>query len=185
MKLQASAAILAGGENKRNKGFPKMFEKIGGQKLIKKQLEVLELLFEDIMIVAAKDLEFEPDCPHKIIEDVFPGRGPLGGIHSALHHAKNDSVFIIAGDMPWPDAKVIEDLWHRFTESKTEALIPVHEKGREPLFAFYAKTAIAPIEDCLKNNPRPRIICMLDYIQYEEMQFDTVLKCFENVNSFR
>jgi len=185
MKLKASAAILAGGESKRNKGFPKIFELVNGEKLIKNQLKILEPLFDEILIVAAKELEFEPDCPHKIIEDIFPGRGPLGGIHSALHHAKNDTVFIIAGDMPWPDSKVIENMWHRFTESKTEALIPLHENGREPLYAFYAKSAIVPIEECLKNNPRPRIICMLDYIQYVEMQFDTVLKCFENVNSFR
>lgn len=185
MKLQASAAILAGGKNTRNKGFPKVFELVDGQKLIKKQLEVLELLFDDIMIVAAKDLEFDPDCSHRIIEDIIPCRGPLGGIHSALFHAKNNSVFIIAGDMPWPDADVIKKMWNKFSKSKIEALIPSHERGREPLYAFYAKNAIVPVENCLKNNPHPRIICILNYIQYEEMHFDSKLKCFENINSFR
>ncbi|PLW92004.1 MAG: hypothetical protein C0592_12930 [Marinilabiliales bacterium] len=185
MKLQASAAILAGGENKRNKGFPKVFELVDGQKLIKKQLEVLESLFDDIMIVAAKDLEFDPACRHRIVEDIFPGMGPLGGIHSALYHAKNESVFIIAGDMPWPDADIIRKMWSRFSENEIEALLPVHKKGREPLYAFYRKSTIPPIEDCLKNTPHPRIVCILDYVKYEEMQFETVMKCFENVNSFR
>ena len=185
MKLKASAAILAGGENKRNKGFPKIFENVDGQKLIKKQLGVLELIFDDIMIVAAEGLIFEEDCPHRIIKDIYPKRGPLGGIHSALFHAKHDVVFIIAGDMPWPDKSVIEKMWERFSSGNTEALIPIHQKGREPLYAFYAKDAINPIEDCLKNNPSPRIICMLDYIKYTQMDFDPIPKCFENVNRFR
>jgi molybdopterin-guanine dinucleotide biosynthesis protein A len=185
MKLKASAAILAGGENKRNKGFPKVFEMVDGQKLIKKQLKVLETLFEEILIVSAEGLNFDEDCPHRIVHDLFPGKGPLAGIHSALHHSKNESVFCIAGDMPFPDAGIIQKLWSAFSKNASSALIPSHQKGREPLYAFYHKNAIIPIENCLKTIDHPRIICMLDYIEYEEMLFDSVLKCFENVNSFR
>ncbi|MBN2728394.1 MAG: molybdenum cofactor guanylyltransferase [Bacteroidales bacterium] len=185
MKLKASAAILAGGENKRNKGFPKIFEQVDGQKLIHKQLKVLETLFDDIVIVAAENLTFDEDCPHRIVHDLFPGKGPLAGIHSALHYAKNESVFCIAGDMPYPDARIIQKLWSAFSKNASSALIPSHQKGREPLYAFYRKSAIVPIEDCLKKMERPRIMCITDFIQYTEMHFSPIPKCFENVNSFR
>ncbi len=185
MKLKASAAILAGGENKRNNGFPKIFEEINGQTLIIKQLQVLEPLFDDIIIVATKELNFEKDCRHRIVHDLFPDKGPLAGIQSALHHAKNESVFCIAGDMPYPNAEIIHKMWLQFSESTAAALIPTHDKGHEPLYAFYKKTALPSIENCLKTIDRPRIICIMDFNKCEEMHFDSIPKCFENVNKFR
>lgn len=185
MKLKASAAILAGGENKRNKGFPKIFEKINGERLIDIQLKAFEKIFNDIMIVATDNLQFSSNCPHRIIQDIYSGRGPLGGIHSALQHAKHNNVFILAGDMPYPNIEIIESMAIKIAEENVEALIPIHVKGREPLYAFYNKSAILPIENCLQNNPKPRIICVLDYVKYSEIPFDPIPKCFENINTFR
>lgn len=185
MKLQVSAAILAGGDNKRNKGFPKIFEKINGKSILNRQLAVLENLFDEVLIVAHKQLSFPLQHRHKIIYDIFEHQGPLAGIHSALHNCKHPSLFILAGDMPYPDIKIIEKIALEFFATKTDALIPKHSKGYEPLHSIYHKNAIPAIEKCLNSQNNPKIICILDYINYKTFTIESYPESFRNINRFR
>ena len=185
MKLQASAAILAGGENKRNKGFPKIFEEIDGKSILHRQLSVLENLFEEVIIVAHKQLPFPDKHKHKVIYDIFEHQGPLGGIHSALYNCKYSSLFVLAGDMPYPNSKIIKKMLLEFFDTNANALIPKHNKGFEPLHSVYHKNTIPAIEKCLKSNNSPKIICILDYIEYKTFTIKNYPKSFKNINNFR
>lgn len=65
----------------------------------------------------------------KIVEDVFPGRGPLGGIHAALSNTRADWNLIFAVDMPLLTAALLRWLVDRAKEYEAVVTIP-HAGGR-------------------------------------------------------
>ena len=60
---------------------------------------------EPVRIVGA----FESFRAHgRVVEDVFPGRGPLGGIHAALSSSAAELNLMLAVDLPSVERLVIE-----------------------------------------------------------------------------
>lgn len=55
-------------------------------------------------VVANRDYS---DLGYPVVADVIPGGDSLSGIHSALHHAKNDWVAVAACDLP----NLSQDYW--------------------------------------------------------------------------
>jgi molybdopterin-guanine dinucleotide biosynthesis protein A len=69
-----------------------------------------------------------------VVEDEFPGFGPLAGIEAALRVASVDHNLVLACDMPALDSGIFEQLF----AAGGECAIPEYEDGRvEPLCAVY------------------------------------------------
>ena len=75
-----TAFILAGGNSTRM-GRDKAFVMLQGRTLLARALEVCRTVTSDVRIVGDRK-KFAPFAP--VVEDVFPGCGPLAGIHAAL-----------------------------------------------------------------------------------------------------
>jgi molybdopterin-guanine dinucleotide biosynthesis protein A len=75
-----AAFILAGGKRTRI-GVDKAFIALDGRTLLARALGLARLLTQDVRIVGEAE-KFRAFAP--AVEDVFPGCGPLGGIHAAL-----------------------------------------------------------------------------------------------------
>jgi len=90
-----------------------------------------------------------------LIEDVFEGQGPLGGIHAALSHSK-DRLSLIAGcDMPYLTAEFLRFLLEVARKSGADAVVPESETRRlEPLCAVYATACRPAVEEALRNGYR-------------------------------
>src|SRR6201987_872656 len=75
-----TAFILAGGRSTRM-GTEKAFVLLDGRSLLVRALDLARSLTSDVGIVgdAVKFASFAP-----VVEDLFPGFGPLGGVHTAL-----------------------------------------------------------------------------------------------------
>ena len=81
------AAVLAGGESRRF-GSSKAHALLGGNPLVRHVLEPLQRLFDDVTIVTqdpASYASFDVD----VVADILPGAGALGGVLTALVHAKS------------------------------------------------------------------------------------------------
>src|SRR3990172_2101840 len=96
-----SVAVLAGGESTRL-GLDKAFVhlKEDGPSIIEAVLGTAHEVSRDVMIIAAK-LEPFKDLDARLVADVFPYSGSLGGIYTGLHEAKNDYCLVLACDMPF------------------------------------------------------------------------------------
>src|SRR5690349_17350822 len=81
-----SAFILVGGQSLRM-GENKAFLRLGGGTLLSHALEMARAAAGSACIVGSAKT-FAAFGP--IIEDVYPQRGPLGGIHAALSHTATD-----------------------------------------------------------------------------------------------
>src|SRR5579864_5782849 len=79
-------------------------------------------------------------CP--IIIDRFGGRGPLGGIATALPRMETRLVFLVAADAPFVTAETLDEL-RSFWDPGLEAVVPVNAAGvLEPLCALYERLAL-------------------------------------------
>jgi molybdopterin-guanine dinucleotide biosynthesis protein A len=95
-----SAAILAGGQSQRM-GTDKAVIRLtpAGPTLIERVLAAVRAVADEVLIVANDDrLAF---AGTRIVPDVMPGAGPLGGIYSAVMAARHEHCLVVACDMPF------------------------------------------------------------------------------------
>jgi molybdopterin-guanine dinucleotide biosynthesis protein A len=96
-----TAFILAGGKSTRM-GSDKALVEFDGETLLSRALLKARTVASRACIVGARE-RFELFGP--VIEDVYPERGPLGGIHAALQASNTELNLMLAVDMPFlPEA---------------------------------------------------------------------------------
>lgn len=132
-----SAAILAGGANKRFQGKTKANIQISGVRIITRTIKILHEIFDDIIIVTNTPEEFKGFKHYTIVPDEIKNVGPLGGIHAAMNAAKNDSVFVFASDMPCISRELIKNHIEFYKKRRCDAAIPRIKDFKEPLHAIF------------------------------------------------
>ncbi len=148
MAYNVTGILLAGGKSSRM-GKDKALIKYGNETFMSNSLKKLHKLFDEVIVVADNIEKYNIENA-KIIQDIYPKMGPMGGIHAALKEAKNDWIFVIPCDMPmWEPFLVEEILKHRLDY---DIVVPLINDHMEPLFALYKKTCIPSLEVCLNNN---------------------------------
>jgi len=138
--------ILAGGKSRRM-GRDKLSLEIKGQTLLQSVLERFSKEFDSVYLSVADDLKYRDVAVPKIM-DIYPGAGPLGGLHTALSNLPGDGVFLVAADLPnaTPDAamRVIE-----LTGKRQAGAIMLLDEKMEPLFAFYSRSLLPECESAI------------------------------------
>ena len=186
--LSLTAIILAGGKSSRiglNKSKDQM--KLAGRPLIdwviSKLTSLDNLTEENIIIVGPKDKYPK----HKRgIEDVFPQRGPLGGVFSGLKASTSQYNLVVGCDMPFLKIELLQ--YMRENIDSNDIIIPRYNQGYiEPLCAIYSKNCLEIIEKNLQSGilsvrkifPYLRI----KFIEEEEIKkIDPKFYSFFNVN---
>ena len=103
-------AILAGGGATRFGGRPKGLEIVGGERILDRLVEVLTAALGEPPLLVANAPEapaWRPDL--RVVSDVRPGLGALGGIYTAVVEAPAP-VVCVAWDMPFVSAALIRAL---------------------------------------------------------------------------
>lgn len=141
-------AILAGGQssrmNYRNKAFLSYQEKTFIERLIEAGSD-----FEEVIIVANTKEAYE-NFNLQVVSDVYPGKGPLSGIHAALRVAKTSNVLCVACDMPLTSREVLNGLAQ--ISGDYDVLVPEYEGRLQPLCAIYSKKIKNKVEAQLKKD---------------------------------
>lgn len=145
--LPVTLAILAGGQSSRmnyqNKAFLSYQEKSFIERLIEAGSD-----FEEVMIIANTKEAYE-HFNLQVISDVYPGNGPLSGIHAALKVAKTSTVLCVACDMPLTSKEVLNGLAQ--ASGDYDVCIPEYEGRLQPLCAIYSKRLVYRVEEQLKK----------------------------------
>jgi len=133
-----SAAVLAGGKGLRLNDINKAFIDINGAPVLRRTLNTLKQLFNEIIIVTNSPGDFkEYDKECVIVPDIIKDKGPLSGIHSALTHASGERVFIAACDMPFISTDFVKRLMAVASSGDYDCVIPSGKKGIEPLHGVW------------------------------------------------
>jgi molybdopterin-guanine dinucleotide biosynthesis protein A len=179
-----SAAILAGGESRRF-GQNKALARLGGKALITHVLETLRSLFEDVLIVTNKPTAYEA-FDVTVVSDIVEGAGALGGLMTALVHARGDRCFVVACDMPFLSRPVIQRMLEQ--GDRYDVVVPVLKGDPQPLHALYLKSCISPIQRRVEEGDF-RIIDFYDKVSTLRLEetlwkdVDPEHRSFSNINT--
>ena len=152
MSSKISAAILAGGSNKRFSGITKANLRVGGTPIIARILETIGEIFDEVLIVTNTPEEFQDYYRYRLISDLIKNVGPLGGIHAALKSASKEAVFIFAGDMPFPDANIINHIIEQYSKTQCQIIVPRVNNYIEPLLAIYSLSVLPGLENFISED---------------------------------
>ncbi len=183
-----TAIILAGGKSTRvglNKSKDQI--KFAGRPLIdwviSKLTSLDNLKEENIIIVGPKE-----KYPHfkRVVQDIFPQKGPLGGIFSGLKASNSQYNLVVACDMPFLEVKLLQ--YMREEIDSNDIIIPRYNRGYiEPLCAIYSKKCL----EVMEKNIQSGILSVrkifpylkIKYIEEEEVKkYDPKFYSFFNVN---
>jgi molybdopterin-guanine dinucleotide biosynthesis protein A len=154
MRNDITGIILCGGKSSRmqkNKALLKLSDKT----VIEIVTEKLKSIFNEVLISANDSKQYDfLNLP--VVYDIFIGKGPLAGIHSALKYSSTKNNFIISCDMPLISVKLIKYLIN--LNSEKSILLPKSNRRIQQLCGIYSKSVIEEIENIFKLSEKDKNI---------------------------
>lgn len=150
-KQKIGVFILAGGKSSRMRR-PKGLLPFAGRPLIVHIARLVEFIGEPPIIVGQQGSY--DTLGFRIVPDDVRDLGPLGGICTALRVASHDWNLIVGCDLPFLTREWLEFLIGRALDSPADVVIPLNERGHEPLCAMYHRRSQASIEGALARGVR-------------------------------
>jgi len=179
-----SAFIQAGGLSSRMRT-DKAWLPFGLYYSIELVIRALEPVADEIAIVANNPEYQRLGLP--VYPDVVKSYGPLGGIHSALLNARNDSVFIVACDLPFVSADLFRQLI-TFRQGY-QIIVPTGEDGQtQQLCAIYTRNCLQQMVPLINEDVRtPRALfdrCSTRYVSWSDLSYlPNAQHFFDNLNT--
>jgi molybdopterin-guanine dinucleotide biosynthesis protein A len=186
--LDISCIILAGGKSIRF-GHDKVLERIGNTSLLEQVISHVEPISKDIIIVTAKERTFAQLANHpkaKIVNDILPGKGSLGGIYTGLIKSESFYNLVVAADMPFLNESLLRYMIK--VADGYDFILPHVNTWYEPLHAIYSRNCIDPIKSILEQGKKV-IIELFNYVKVRYVdaneidQFDPKHLSFFNINT--
>lgn len=186
--MDISCIVLAGGKSRRL-GRNKVTETVGGKSLLERVISCLAYFKSEIIVVTAREraLPQPIDYPKlKVVADIYPNKGSLGGIFSGLVNSESFLNLVVACDMPFLNLKLLSymiDIANGY-----DLVVPRFDDSIEPLHAVYSKRCIPHMEQLIKQDELKILklfpLVKLRYLEEEEIdRFDPEHISFFNINT--
>ncbi|MFC1949124.1 molybdenum cofactor guanylyltransferase [Chloroflexota bacterium] len=184
--MKVTTIILAGGKNLRL-GRNKALEIFNGHSLIEHIIERLSPLSSQTLVVTSQEqTDFPAASKAEVLVDLYPGKGPLGGIYTGLQASLTSHSLVVACDMPFLNTDLLKYMIG--LSGGFDAVVPKLEEGMvEPLHAIYSHSCIEEMKKRLESN-HLGVHTFLNtvrvrYIEREEIQrLDPEFRSFFNIN---
>ncbi|MFV0375958.1 MAG: molybdenum cofactor guanylyltransferase [Mangrovibacterium sp.] len=180
MKSEITGIILAGGQSKRM-GTNKAFVPLNGKLLIDYAFDVLTEVTPHIVMSVGTEIVHYKNLA--AVQDIFPGSGPLGGIHSALQHSETEMNLVLSCDMPFVSVELLQFLIEEATKNQSDVTLPVDEHGDwQPLCAVYRKRILPHLENAILQKEF-KLKMVIGKVNYNAISIGKVYK-FYHPNAF-
>lgn len=166
-------------------GMDKAFLELAGETLLARALKLTKAVASDVWIVGdpQKFLNFA-----HVVEDVYAGRGPLGGIHAGLFHSQTELNLMLAVDLPFLEARFLEYLISAASQCGAIVTVPRTRDGWQPLCAVYRRE-FAPVAEHALRKRRNKIDALYAQVEtrivgeqeLQRMNFSATM--FRNLNT--
>ncbi|MDY0339799.1 MAG: formate dehydrogenase accessory sulfurtransferase FdhD [Coriobacteriia bacterium] len=187
-RIPVTAAVLAGGRSQRM-GVDKTLLLFDGEPLVRRVAGTAGSVCHNVVVVtnrpeALAAAGLPPSV--RILADEVAYQGPLGGLVTALAATEDEWVLAVAADMPWLAPSVIRALWD--ARDGAQMVIPVGEKGPEPLLALYHVSCLPEARRMLSTGRR-RLISIASSVKAIEVPLDAFkavdpsLRSIVNINT--
>jgi molybdopterin-guanine dinucleotide biosynthesis protein A len=179
-----SAFVLAGGRSSRM-GTDKALLRVGEGSLLERALQTASAVTSSSYIVGAKE---RYSSFGEVIEDIYSGCGPLGGIHAALASTVTDMNLILSVDMPLMSAEFLRWLVEQARRIESWIVVPDAAGGPQPLCAIYRR-AVAPVVEAALQAGEYKIGRLFDRVPTHIVSESKILaagfspEIFRNINT--
>ena len=186
--MDISCIILAGGKSLRL-GRSKVLESIGNGTLLEWVVSYLSSFSSEIIIVTATQQSTLPFISYpklRVVTDIYPGKGPLGGIYAGLTASNSFHNLVVACDMPFLNQALLGYMIQ--LSADFDVVIARLDDMIEPLHAIYSRDCLAAAEYLIKQgNLAVRELFSLVKVRYVEAEeinrFDPGHLSFFNINT--
>ncbi|HJS66497.1 MAG TPA: molybdenum cofactor guanylyltransferase [Nitrospiraceae bacterium] len=147
METEVTGILLAGGKSRRM-GEDKRHLVIGEQTLFERGLAIFHSIFQEIIVVIAQDSPPLGGVEARVVRDLVPDCGSLGGLYTGIAQASTACIFVAACDMPFLNQAVIA----QFTSRRgTADIVIARLAGRlHPMHALYSKQCLPVLEQMIQ-----------------------------------
>ncbi len=146
MEIEVSGVLLAGGKSRRM-GEDKRHLAVGEQTLLERGLEVLQSIFREVLVVIAQDSTLLR-IDARVVRDLVPDCGSLGGLYTGLTQATTPYIFVAACDMPFLNQTVIAQFTNR--RATADIVIAKLDDRLHPMHALYSKRCLPALEQMIR-----------------------------------
>ena len=166
-------------------GREKAFLDLEGRPLIAHVAERLGSVADELIIAADDQARFQPFAG-RVVPDIFPCLGTLGGIHAGLSAARYDLALVVGCDMPFIDPDVL--IWFADAAAAHDVVVLRRPEGIEPLHAAYRRSCLPAIEAAIRSGQRRAVSfhaqVRVRYVDpVELLEIDPDLSSFRNLNT--
>ena len=183
-KNSITGFVLAGGESTRM-GSDKAFLQLGNETLVARAMRLAGAVSGEVRIVGSA-ARFAGHGT--VVEDVFPKRGPLGGIHAALHSSGTDLNLVLAVDLPFVEPRLLDYIIARAHGCDAVVTVPRASGGWQPLSAVYRRAFAEAAETALAQG-KNKIDALFALVKTEIIDEDELTRAgfspamFRNLNT--
>ena len=137
-----TVCIQAGGQSSRM-GEDKALKTFLGRPLIERVLERVSAIADELLVTTNRPADYS-FLHLRLIPDLKQGRGALGGLYTAIASASQPFVAVLACDMPFASAALLETASRILVQEGADVVIAKGEEGYEPLHAVYRRETCLP-----------------------------------------
>ena len=142
--MRTGIILLAGGRSLRL-GRNKLGEVLEGESLLHRSLRLVLPLGQVWVVGDGRPLELPPEV--RLVADLLPGRGPMGGVFTGLLASPSYYSLVVACDMPFLKPELLRYLLR--AASGYDLALPRVQDKVEPLHAVYSRPCLAPLRHLL------------------------------------
>lgn len=137
-----TVCIQAGGQSSRM-GEDKALKPFLGRPLIRRVVERLAPVADEMIVTTNRPEDYR-FLDLRLVPDLRPGRGALGGLYTAVASASHPVVAVMACDMPFASAALLRAASRLLVKEEADVVIAKSEEGYEPLHAVYRRETCLP-----------------------------------------
>lgn len=164
-----------------------------GKPLIQRVIDRLSPIADELIVTTNRPADYEflnglsPSM--RLTPDLKPGRGPLGGLYTAIASANHPFVAVAACDMPFASKRFFESAHRLIVREEADVVIAKTDEGYEPFHALYRRETCLPAIEAAIEADLWKVIAWFQQVKVrtlspEELKtFDPSGLCFWNVNT--
>ena len=182
-----TVCIQAGGQSSRM-GEDKALKPFLGRPLIQRVVERLAPVADELIVTTNRPEDYA-FLDLRLIADLKPGRGALGGLYTAIASAAHPIVAVVACDMPFASGALLEAGSRLLVEEEADVVIAKSEEGYEPIHAIYRRETCLPAIEAAIDADQWKVIAWFPQVKVrvltpdEIKRYDTLGLAFWNVNT--
>ena len=182
-----TVCIQAGGQSSRM-GEDKALKTFLGRPLIQRVVERISGIADEIIVTTNRPADYD-FLGLRLVSDLKPGRGALGGLYTAIASATHPIVAVVACDMPFAGARLLEAASRIIIEEEADVVIAKGEEGYEPLHAVYRRETCLPAIEAAIDADQWKVIAWFPQVKVrvltaaEVESLDPDRLAFWNVNT--